>query len=92
MDFLEGVKAAVEVDMEAQVEVSEECFEGFGGIVVYVSEPGFSEGCMFGVLNYIGKVKVCQLVVVGEYGFGLVGCDYGVVEVGGDDARVYVVS
>ena len=29
MDFLEGVEAAVEVDPKAQVEVCEECFEGF---------------------------------------------------------------
>ena len=92
MDFLEGVKAAVEVDTEAQVEVCEECFEGFGGIVVYVSEPGFDKGCMFGGLKDLGEVWVCELASVGKCGCSSVGCDYGEVEMGGDDACVDVVS
>ena len=57
-----------------------------------MSEPGFGEGCIFGGLKDLGKVWVGQLVVVGVCGCSLVGCDYGLVEVGGDDACVDVVS
>ena len=47
---------------------------------------------MFGVVEDLGKVWVGQLEVVGVCYRSLVGCDYGMVEVGGDDACVYVVS
>ena len=57
-----------------------------------MSEPGCDKGCMFAVVEDLGKVWVGQLEVVGICGSGLVGCDYGLVEVGGNYASVYVVS
>ena len=53
-----------------------------------MSEPGFGEGCMFGGVKNLGKGWVCELVVVGVCVCSLVGCDDGLVEVGGDDACV----
>ena len=47
---------------------------------------------MFGVVEDLGKVWVGQLEVVGVCGCSLVGYDYGIVEVDGDDAYVFVVS
>ena len=69
-----------------------ECLEGFCGIVVDVGAPGLNEGFMFGVLEDLGEVWFCEFVGFGKSGCVLVGCYYGLVEVGGDDACVDVIG
>ena len=47
---------------------------------------------MFGVLKDLGEVWFCEFVGFGKCGCVLVGCFYGLVEVGGDDACVDVIG
>ena len=88
---MEEMKAAVEVDAEAQVEVSKECLEGVRGIGIDVSEPGCNEWGVFDGVEDLGEVWVGQFEVFGVCDCSLVGCDYGMVEVVGDAVCVYVV-
>ena len=86
------MKAAVKVDSEAEEEVCEKCFEGFAGVVVDVYVSGLEEGCMFCVVEFLCNIWVGEVVFFGECSGVLVGCGYGFVEVGGDDAGVDVVG
>ena len=92
MYLLEGVKAAVKVDSEAEVEVCEKCLEGFVGVVVDVYVPGLEEGCMFCFVEFLCNFWVGEVVFLGECSGVLVGCGDGFVKVGGDDACVDVVG
>ena len=51
--LLEGMKAAVKVDSEAEVEVCEKCLEGFVGVVVDVYVPGLEEGGIFCFVEFL---------------------------------------
>ena len=86
------MKAAVKVDSEAEVEVCEKCLEGFARVVVDVYVPGLEEGCMFCVVEFLGNIWVGEVVFLGECSCVMVGCGYGFVEVGGDDACVDVIG
>ena len=54
--------------------------------------PSLEEGRMFGVVEFLGNIWVGEVVFLGESSGVLVGCGYGFVEVGGDDACVDVVG
>ena len=92
MYLLEGVKAAVKFDSEAEVEVWEKCLEGFVGVVVDVYVPGLEEGCMVGFVEFFCDLWIGEVVGLGECSGVLVGCGDGFVKVGGDDACVDVVG
>ena len=47
---------------------------------------------MFGVVEDLGDFRVGETVGLGKSGGVLVGCGYGFVEVGGDDACVDVIG
>ena len=91
MYLLEGVKAAVEFDSEAEVEVWEKCLEGFVRVVVDVYVPGLEEGGVFCFVEFLSNFEVGEVVFLGECSGVLVGCGDGFVKVGGDDACVDVV-
>ena len=54
--------------------------------------PSPEEGCMFGVVEDLGDIRVGETVGLGKSGGVLVGCGDGFVEVGGDDACVDVIG
>ena len=66
MYLLEGMKAAVKVDAEAEVEVCEKCLEGFVGVVFDVYVPCVEEGCMFFFVEFLSDLWVGEVVVLGE--------------------------
>ena len=92
MDLLEGMKAAVKGDSETEVEVREECLEGFGGVIVDVCVPGLEEWCMFGFVEFLCDFWVGKVVGLGECGGALVGYGDGFVKVGGDGACIDMVG
>ena len=47
---------------------------------------------MVGVLEDLGEGWFCEFVGLGKSGCVLIGCYYGLVEVGGDDACVDVIG
>ena len=92
MYFLEGMKASVKGDSEMEVEVREECLEGFGGVIGDVGVPGLEEGRMFCFVEFVCNLWVGEVVGFGECSGALVGCGDGFVKVDGDDTCIDVVG